>query len=253
MEKLNMTIGRFQPFTKGHLNMVVEGEGPCIVYQIKPAGIPESLKGYKVGGRVVKKDAVQNVINYLNNPSGELTEQEKELLKRPFTNELVSKELDIIKKNTPEIIEVVYVTNMFEAVAKFNKFILDNKDKYEPQYWMCGDDRIDEYQKTLDKYIASGEPLAVERNGEKFENVITSLKLNTGKGRTDGVSGTDVRKAIINDNKVEFEKLMPKGTGVMFDEFVESFEMFKDKLQGLVKESFGFKSLRNYIFEKLNK
>ena len=76
--------------------MVVEGEGPCIVYQIKPAGIPESLKGYKVGGRVVKKDAVQNVINYLNNPSGELTEQEKELLKRPFTNELVSKELDII-------------------------------------------------------------------------------------------------------------------------------------------------------------
>lgn len=242
-----MTVGRFQPFTKGHLNMVVEGEAPCIVYQIKPAGIPESLKGYKVAGRVVKKDAVQNVINYLNNPSGELTEQEKELLKRPFTNELVSKELDIIKKNTAEIVEVVYVTNMFEAVAKFNKFILDNKDKYEPQYWMCGDDRIDEYQKTLDKYIASGEPLAVERNGEKFENVITSLKLNTGKGRTEGVSGTDVRKSIINKDKSAFEKIMPKGTGVMFDEFVESFDMFKDKLQTLIKECTTMVSLKDYM------
>ena len=41
MEKINMTVGRFQPFTKGHLNMVIEGDAPCIVYQIKPAGIPE--------------------------------------------------------------------------------------------------------------------------------------------------------------------------------------------------------------------
>lgn len=247
MEKINMTVGRFQPFTKGHLNMVIEGDAPCIVYQIKPAGIPESLKGYKVAGRVVKKDSVQKVIDFLNNPTGDLTEQEKELLKRPFTNELVSKELDIIKKNTPEIVEVVYVTNMFDAVAKFNKFILDNKDKYEPQYWMCGDDRIDEYQKTLDKYIASGEPLAIERNGEKFENVISSLKLNTGKGRTEGVSGTEVRKSIINKDKVSFEKIMPKGTGVMFDEFVTSFEMFKDKLQNLIKECATMLSLKDYI------
>ena len=191
--------------------MVVEGSASCIVYQIRPPGIPESLKGYKVSGRVVKKDSVQRVIDFLNNPTGDLTEQEKELLKRPFTNELIVKELDIVKKNTHEIIDIVYVSNMFEAVAKFNKFILDNKDKYEPQYWMCGDDRIDEYQKTLDKYIASGEPLAIERNGEKFENVITLLQLNTGKGRTEGVSGTEVCKSIINKDKAAFEKIMPKG------------------------------------------
>lgn len=247
MEKINMTVGRFQPFTKGHLNMVVEGDAPCIVYQIKPAGIPESLKGYKVSGRVVKKDSVQKVIDFLDNPTGDLTEQEKELLKRPFTNELIAKELDIVKKNTPEIIDIVYVSNMFEAVAQFNKFILDNKDKYEAQYWMCGDDRINEYQKTLDKYIASGEGLAVERNGEKFENVITSLQLNTGKGRTEGVSGTDVRKAIINNDKSAFEKIMPKGTGVMFDEFVDSFKSYKDKLQKLIMECNNILSLKDYI------
>ena len=247
MEKINMTVGRFQPFTKGHLNMVVEGDAPCIVYQIKPAGIPESLKGYKVSGRVVKKDSVQKVIDFLDNPTGDLTEQEKELLKRPFTNELIAKELDIVKKNTPEIIDIVYVSNMFEAVAQFNKFILDNKDKYEPQYWMCGDDRINEYQKTLDKYIAPGEGLAVERNGEKFENVITSLQLNTGKGRTEGVSGTDVRKAIINNDKSAFEKIMPKGTGIMFDEFVDSFKSYKDKLQKLIMECNNMLSLKDYI------
>ena len=43
-----MTVGRFQPFTKGHENMVNEGEAPCIIYQIKPSGIPESIKGLKI-------------------------------------------------------------------------------------------------------------------------------------------------------------------------------------------------------------
>lgn len=29
-----MTIGRFQPFTQGHLNMVNEGDAPCIIYRM---------------------------------------------------------------------------------------------------------------------------------------------------------------------------------------------------------------------------
>ena len=94
-----MTVGRFQPFTKGHENMVNEGDAPCIIYQIKPSGIPESIKGLKILGRVVKKESVNKVLQYLNGEQIDLTEQEKELLKRPFTNELISKELDIIKKN----------------------------------------------------------------------------------------------------------------------------------------------------------
>ena len=243
-----MTVGRFQPFTKGHLNMVIEGDGPCIIYQMIPAGIPETLKGYKVGGRVVKKPAVQNVIDYLNNPSGELTEQEKELLKRPFTNELVSKELDIVKQNNKEIIDVVYVKTMFDAVGQFNKYLLDNSDKYECGCWLCGDDRVAEYQPLIDKYITPGEDIAIAtRSEEKYENVISKITLNIGKGRTEGVSGTDVRKSIINKDKSAFEKIMPKGTGVMFDEFVDSFELFKDKLQTLIKECATMVSLKDYM------
>ena len=127
-----MTIGRFQPFTKGHENMVNEGNGPCIIYQIKPAGIPESIKGLKILGRVIKKDSVNKVLQYLQNSGeGDLTEQEKELLKRPFTNELIAKELDIIQKNNSNIVDIVYVKNVYDALDRFNEFITDNSDKYE--------------------------------------------------------------------------------------------------------------------------
>jgi len=56
-----MTVGRFQPFTQGHLNMINEGEGPCIVYQIIPPSIPSSIKDMKVRGKKVKKEQIQNV------------------------------------------------------------------------------------------------------------------------------------------------------------------------------------------------
>ena len=251
MEKINFTIGRFQPFTQGHLNMILEGEAPCIIYQIKTAEIPDTLKGYKIAGKVIKKEAVQNVINYLDDTTIDLSEQEKELLKRPFTNELVAKEFDIIRKNTPEIIDVVYVSNMFEAVAQFNKFILDNQDKYEPQYWMCGDDRLSDVNRIYDSYISTGKELSIKT--DKYENVISNLKINTGKGRTEGVSGTAVRKSIINNDTSAFEKIMPKGTGVLFDEFTQSFEDFKEKLRGLVNEShIQMKPLRDYIMENKN-
>ena len=243
-----MTVGRFQPFTKGHENMVNEGEAPCIIYQIKPNGIPESIKGLKILGRVVKKESVNKVLQYLNGEQIDLTEQEKELLKRPFTNELISKELDIIKKNNKNILDVVYVKNVFDALDRFNNFIMENDDKYEPQYWMCGDDRVDNYETMIDKYDELETELG---SGVNIKNVLKGrLKVNTGKGRTEGVSGTAVRKSIINNDKQAFERIMPKGTGKMFDEFVEAFDKFKSKLEVLIKEC-GMTSLKNYIFEKL--
>lgn len=230
-----MTIGRFQPFTVGHENMVKEGEAPCIVYQIKPASMPENISDWKISGRKVNKKAIQNVLEYMNNNCvGELNDFEKEILKRPFTNELVAKELEIVKKNNKVIFDVVYVSNMFEALARFNKFIIDNSDKYEPQYLMCGEDRVDNYSELIEKY----DELEIERGGEKFENILKGkLTANTGKGRTAGVSGTDVRKSIITDDKQKFTTLMPSGVGNMFDEFKQSFDEFKQKLES-VNESY---------------
>ena len=260
MEKLNMTIGRFQPFTQGHLNMINEGDGPCIVYRINSSGkMPETLKGFKVGGRVIKADSVKTVANYIDNPEGDLTTQEKELLKRPFTNELIEKELEIVKKNNKNIIDVIPVINMFDALIQFNKFMTDNADQYEPQFLMCGDDRADAYAENIDKYDELDDAW---QSSKKIPNLLKGkLKVNIGKGRTEGVSGTDVRKAILNKDKSAFEKIMPKGVGKMFDEFVEAFDKFKGQLQGLIKENKEFKnyinnnmkSLNSYINEELNK
>ena len=245
-----MTIGRFQPMTVGHNNMIIEGDAPCIVYRINSSNkIPNNIKGWKVGGRVVKKEAIQHVINYLNDGGkGELTEQEKELLKRPFTNELIDKELQIVKKSNKNIIDVIPVVNMFDALMKFNKFITDHADEYEPQYLMCGDDRADAYKENIDKYDELDDDW---NSGKKIPNVLKGvLKVNTGKGRIEGVSGTAVRKAIITKDKGAFEKIMPKGVGSMFNDFINAFDEFKDKLKGLIKES-KMMTLKEYIYESL--
>lgn len=246
-KKLNMAVGRFQPLTQGHLNMINEGDAPCIVYRINSNDkVPNTLKGFKVAGRVIKKDSVQIVADYIDKPEGDLTEQQKELLKRPFTNELIEKELEIVKKSNKNIIDVVPVVNMFEAFARFNKFILDHNDEYEPNYWMCGDDRVDSYSNIINKY----DSLAIERGGKEYPNVCKGkLKTNIGKGRTEGVSGTAVRKSILNNDKAAFSRIMPKGVDSMFDDFVNAFHEFRGKLLNLIKES--HMSLRDYVFEHL--
>ena len=251
MKKLNMTIGKFQPFTKGHINMIEEGEELCIVYRINTDDkVPESLKGWKIKGKLVKRDAINNAVSFLdNNGQGDLTEQEKELVKRPFTNDLIDKELEIVKKNTKNILEVVPVKNMYDALDRFNAFITEHQDEYEPYYWMCGDDRVENYSKTIGQYDELETELG---SGKKLPNILKDkLQTNTGKGRTEGVSGTEVRKSIINKDKAKFESIMPKGVGLMFDDFVKAFEDFKDKLKN-IKEG-KMVPLKDYITESILK
>jgi len=251
-QKLNIAIGRFQPFTKGHLNMVNEGDGPCIVYRINSSGkMPETLKGFKVGGRVIKPESIKKVITYIDTREGDLTEQEKELLKRPFTNELINEELEIVKKNNKNIIDVVPVTHVYDALGRFNAFITEHQDEYEVGDWMCGDDRKKDYEDNVEKMSKYTELETEFKSGKNLPNIlIGKLKVNTGKGRTEGVSGTEVRKSILTNDKSKFESIMPKGVGSMFDKFVGAFNEFKDKLQGLIKEN-RMMSLKEYIYESL--
>ena len=233
MKKINMTVGRFQPFTLGHLNMINEGNAPCIVYQMIPVPLPDNLASLKINNRKVRKENIMHVVDFMNaGANGEVSSLETELIKRPFTNELIAKELDIVKQQNTNIVEVVYVKNMFEGLARFNKFILDHKDEYEPQYLMCGEDRVDQYSELIDKY----DTMKIEQNGEEFKNVLKGhLKVNTGKGRTTGVSGTAVRAAIINNDKQAFMKIMPPGVDSMFDEFVTAYDDFRTRLEQIIE------------------
>lgn len=247
MKKVNITVGRFQPFTQGHLNMIVEGELPCIVYRINSSKNDEDTSKIKIKGKVAKKDEIRHVVDFLNGSDVKLTENEKEILKRPFTNELIERELDVVKNSNKKYFEdVIYVKNAYEAIADFAYKV--SEGLYEPNYLMCGDDRIDTYT----KMIESDKPWKTA-NGDEVENVLKGkMTVNIGKGRTEGVSGTAVRAAIIKKDKAAFSKIMPNGADKMFDTFVEAFENFKRALEGTINEYNNYNSLidlRDYIVE----
>ena len=248
-QKINMTVGRFQPFTLGHLNMIKSGDAHCIVYMIEDKPMETKKNGVKLGSKSYTKDTIKKIIDYIQSPIGDLDEKENELLKRPFSNELIEKELEIVKRNNKDIIDIVIVSNVFDALDKFNKFITDNKDKYEPQYWMCGDDRVEDYSKMIGRY---DELETYKGSGENIPNLLKDiLKTSIGDGRSHAVSGTMVRKALLNKDKEAFSKIMPNGIDIMFDDFVKALEDFKEKLKTIINET-KMKSLKEYIYEKSN-
>lgn len=245
--KVNITIGRFQPFTQGHLNMIIEGDAPCIVYRINSSKADEDTSKIKVKGKVVKKDEIKHAIEYIdNNGDGNLSETEKEILKRPFTNALIEKELEIVKQsNKKYFVDVIYVKNAYDAIADFAYKV--SQGLYEPQYLMCGDDRIDTYT----KMIESDKPWKTA-DGQECENVLKGkMTVNIGKGRTEGVSGTAVRQAIIKGDKSAFAKIMPNGADRMFDDFVAAFKTFRQTLSDTINEYINFTSLQDYITESV--
>lgn len=245
--KVNITIGRFQPFTQGHLNMIMEGELPCIVYRINSSKAEEDNSKIKIKGKVVKKDEIKHAIEYIdNNGEGKLTDNGKEILKRPFTNALIEKELEIVKQsNKKYFVDVIYVKNAYEAIADFAYKV--SQGLYEPQYLMCGDDRVDSYT----KMIESDKPWKTV-DGQECENVLKGkMTVNIGKGRTEGVSGTAVRQSIIKGDKSAFARIMPNGADRMFDDFVMAFKTFKETLSKTVNEYINFTSLRDFITESV--
>ena len=55
--------------------------------------------------------------------------------------------------------------------------------------------------------------------------------------------------SILNKDKAAFEKIMPKGTGIMFDEFTKAFDDFKAQLQNIIKE-YKMMTLKEYIIQE---
>lgn len=260
-KKINMTVGRFQPFTLGHLNMIHEGtnnNAPCIIYQIKSKDIPESLNGWKVGSRTVKKSEINNILKYIEDPDNVvLSEHEKDIIKRPFSNELVNKELDIIKSNNKNLIyDVVYVSNMFEALIMFNDFIIEHSNEFEPCNLICGDDRYETYNKAVNKYDELDSILYNKKVRNVLKNKLNVLYL---KRNQNIISGTKVREAIIKNDKSTFSSLMPSGVGnKMWFDFKDAFDNFINKLKGMINESNlsnnkVITNLVDYINESLSK
>ena len=193
MKQVNMTIGRFQPFTKGHLQMCKDGYEknnlPCVIMMIENKKYDE---------------------------------------KHPFSDKLMKKEIELIKMRYKFIEDVIPVKSA--DIVKAGQALYDSG--YEPQLWLCGDDRVSQYDRMISK-----EQYRID--GHLPEGFATY----TGKGRTEGVSGTAAREALKNDDLQAFKRIMPEGTDRLFNDM-------RDELLKVVKE--GYTSLSDFLKENLD-
>lgn len=179
MKEVNMTIGRFQPFTKGHLQMLIDGQ---------------------------KKNGLPAVILMIQN--------KKPDSRHPFSDELVKKELDIVKKNYPYLIEDIFLVSNADIV-KNGKLLQEHG--YRAELWLCGDDREAPYKKMAEnqKYRTEG-------------GYPESFTTYTGTGRVEGVSGTAAREALKAGDQKAFDSLVPKGASKLFKEFQDEISSVKE-------------------------
>ena len=184
MKNVNICLGRFMPFTKGHYKM--------IEYGLKHNGLP-------------------TVIFMISN---------KKMDKRhPFLDELIQKEMNILKKSLNGIENTAYVSSA--DIVKLGQWCYENN--YEPQLWITGSDRLAAYKRQAEnpKYQDLGH----------FPSSFTTLEVP----RTDeDISATKVREAIMNDDLYTFKKMMPERTEKLFSEFKEALSQVKEYKVSLI-------------------
>lgn len=107
--EVNVIVGRFQPFTDGHLKMIEEG---------------------------YKENGLPTVILQISNKKFDE--------KHPFSNELIKEEINLVRKSVKNtIIDHFYITNA--DIAKIASIC--HEHGYEPVLWLCGSDRYEPYSK----------------------------------------------------------------------------------------------------------
>ena len=178
MKKVNICLGRFMPFTKGHYKM--------IEYGLKHNGFPTVI--FMISNKKIDK-------------------------RHPFPDELMQKEMDMLKKSLEGIENTVYVSSA--DIVKLGQWCYENN--YEPQFWITGSDRLAAYKRQAEnpKYQDLGH----------FPSSFTTLEVP----RTDeDISATKVGEAIMNDDLATFKKMMPNGTEKLFNEFKEALSQVKE-------------------------
>lgn len=184
MKKVNICLGRFMPFTKGHYKM--------IEYGLKHNGLPTII--FMIANKKMDK-------------------------KHPFSDELIQKEMDMLKKSLKGIENTVYVNSA--DIVKIGTWCYENN--YEPQLWITGSDRLAPYKRQAEnpKYQDLGH----------LPSTFTTLEVP----RTDeDISATKVREAIMNNDLDTFKKMMPSGTEKLFEEFKEALSQVKESHTSLV-------------------
>ena len=115
MQKVNVMIGRFQPFTNGHLKCIEEAS---------------------------TKKGVPTVICMVN------TKDEKVDERKPFPSSLLLPLYEEAFAKNKHVAKIVLVVNA--DIVKIGEML--SKEGFEICSWTCGTDRYDSYSKMAEKY-----------------------------------------------------------------------------------------------------
>ena len=191
MKKVNIVIGRFQPITLGHMKIVEQ---------------------------MYDENNLPTVFCMVSNKKFDN--------KHPFSDDIISEELNIIMKNDKQVAGYIWITNA--DIVKCGEKL--HEAGYEPLLWGCGTDRYDSYKKQADRY-------------KEKAGLLPEFDVFEVKRTDDDISATKVRNAIKEDDIETFNKMMPKGTD----------KLFKQMKKALSKINENFVSLRNLLLEELGR
>lgn len=144
MKKVNICLGRFQPFTAGHYK--------CVEAAWKEKHLPTVICMINVSAAKVDK-------------------------RHPFHSEMLVEAYNDLFSSDPKIMEVIPVRSA--DIVTIGKTLAE--DGYEIGSWTCGTDRIDDYTRMSDKY---GERAGLADDFEMIEVPRTDEDISATKART---------------------------------------------------------------------
>lgn len=199
MKDINIIVGRFMPMHLGHISIMQ---------------------------KMYNENGYPTVVCCIHNTKFDA--------KHPFSDDLITKEMDKCLKN-----EDYYEGHIFVKSAAIDIIGKELHDQgFVPHLWGCGTDRGKAFEKMASnqKYRKDGElpddfkVFVVERD-EKSANI-------------EGISATKVRQALADDDKAAFVKMMPDGAQSLYNDFKKAYDNVMEKNESLSLEAY----INNYNF-----
>lgn len=242
IRQCKVVLGRFQPFTLGHLKIATytDLKGPD----------KEQADALREQPNLEEISKLPTIILAILVPNDKIDSR------HPFYAELMEEEFERIKENYKEVRDVFYVSSA--DICAWGEFL--KKNNYQAAVWITGSDEFKPY-----KYMSMKLPQYEEHNRDNrdIEGAFTKSFYVEEVQRNDSsddfvstISATKVREALENDNKESFKKMMPKGTDYLFDKFKEALAKApkapEKKSRKKIKECIStIKPIDIYLTEKL--
>lgn len=238
MKQVKVCLGRFQPFTLGHLKMAT----------YKDLKGPDSTQKNALREQPDLKEISQQktIILAISTPKDKVDSR------HPFSDDVMKDEWDLIKKNYKDEIEDVFYVNSADICAWGE--LLKEKG-YQASVWLTGSDEYKVY-----KMMSMKVPEYEEKNRDNRDVkgaysqsfYVEEIERTEDKDFVSSISGTKVRQALLNGDKELFAKMMPKGADKYFDTFKEAVENAPEPKKKIKKVKEGMKSLVEFIKENLS-